>query len=60
MRNYRLQKAGLIKCLKRLVSEHLLAVNMLDAPKYCLNLHGIIFVIFFDHSDRNSARKIQS
>ena len=44
--NYRLQKAGSLKCLKSLVSEHLWTVNMLKGPKDCLNLHGSIFVIF--------------
>ena len=55
--NYRLQKAGLLKCLKSPVSEHLWTVNMLKGPKHCINLHGSIFVIFFDHSERKSARK---
>ena len=27
-------------------------------PKDCLNLHGSIFVIFFDHSEMKSALKI--
>ena len=59
-RKYRLQKASLMKCLKSPVSEHLWAVNMLKAPKHCLNLHGSIFVIFFDHSERTWARKTLS
>ena len=54
---YRLQKAGLLKCLKSPVSEHLWTVNMLKGPKHCINLKGSIFVIFFDHSERKSARK---
>ena len=45
--NYRLQKAGLLKCLKSLVSEHLRKVNMLKGPKDCPNLHDSFFVIFF-------------
>ena len=56
--NYRLEKIGLLKCLKSYVSEHLWTVNMLKAPKDYLILHGSIFVIFFDHSERNSSRKI--
>ena len=55
--NYKLDKAGLLKCLKSPVSEHLLTVNMLKDPKHCINLHDSIFVIFFDHSERKLARK---
>ena len=58
--NYRLQKAGLLKCLKSVVSEHLSTVNMLKGPKDFLNVHGSIFVIFFDNSARKSTRKISS
>ena len=57
-RNYTLQKAGLLKCLKSPVSEHLWTVNMLNGPKDCLNLHGSIFVRFFHHSERKSRPKI--
>ena len=53
--NDRLQKACLLKCLKSLASEHLWAVNMLKCPKDALNLQSTIFVIFFDHSERESA-----
>ena len=56
--NYRLQKAALLKCLKSPLSEHLWTVHMLKGPKNCLNLHGSIFVIFFDHSERKLAQKI--
>ena len=52
-----LQKPKLPKCLKSHVSEHLWTVNILKGPKYCLNPHGSIFFIFFDHSERKSARK---
>ena len=55
--NYRLEKAELLKCPKKLVSEHLWAVNMLNTPKHCLSLHGSIFIIFFNHSERKSAPK---
>ena len=58
--NCRLQKAVLLKWLKSHVSQHFCAVNVLKAPKHCLNLHASILVIFFDHSDRNSTGKIQS
>ena len=39
------------------MSEHLWTDNMLKGPKHCLNLQGIIFVIFFDRSERKSALK---
>ena len=45
-------KSGLLKGLKSPKSEYLWAVNMLKGPKECLNLHGSIFVIFFDHSEK--------
>ena len=56
-RNYRVEKAELLKWTKNLVWEHLSTVKMLKDPKHCLNLHGSIFVIFFDHSERKSAPK---
>ena len=40
------------------MSEHLWIVNMLKGPKDYLNLHGIILLILFDHSQRKSAQKI--
>ena len=55
--NYRLQKAGLLKRLNSNVSAHLYADSMLKVPKQCLNMHGTIFVISFDHSARKSALK---
>ena len=42
------------------MTEQLCVVNMLKAPKHCFNLDDSIFLIFFDHSDRESALKIQS
>ena len=56
--NLRLKKAGLLRCLKGRVSEHLWTVNMLNGPKDCLNLHGTYLVIFFHLSERKLARKI--
>ena len=56
--NDRLQKAGLLKSLKSSLLEYLWTVNILKGPKHCLNLHRNIFVVFCDHSQRNSARKI--
>ena len=55
--SYRLQKAGLLKCLKSPLPEHLWAVNMLNGPKDCLNLHGSVFVILFDLSEEKLAQK---
>ena len=40
------------------MSEYLWTDNRLKGPKNCLNLHGSIFVIFFDYLERNSAQKI--
>ena len=58
--NYRLQIADLLKSLKSPVSEHLWIVKMLKDPKHFLNMHGSILVIFLDHSERKSPRKILS
>ena len=44
---------------KKPLSQHLWAVNMLKGPKDCLNLHGSIFLRFFDHSEMESALKIR-
>ena len=52
--NYRLQKAELLKYPKSHVSKHLWIVKMLKGPKDCLNLHGSILFIFFDHSQTKS------
>ena len=53
-----MEKVGLFKCLKSALSEDLWAVIMLKGPKDSLNMHGSIFVIFSDHSERKRARKI--
>ena len=52
--NLRLQKAGLLKCMKGRVSEQLWTVNILKNPKRCINLHCSIFVMFLDRFDRNA------
>ena len=57
-RNYRLQNARLLQCIKSRVSEHLWSINMWKCPKHCLNLHSSIFVIFFNHSEMKSVPKI--
>ena len=58
--NYRLQTAGLLKCLESHLPEHLWRVNMLTGPKHCFNQHGGIFVGFFDQYERKPAPKILS
>ena len=55
--NDRLEKPELLKCPKNSVSEHLWTDNMLKGPKHYLNLHGSIFVIFFDHIEQKSSPK---
>ena len=55
--NYKLQKAGLLKCPKRHGSENLCTVKILKCLKHCINLQRSIFFIFFDHSEKESAWK---
>ena len=55
--NYWLGKAALLKCAQSPVSEHLWKINILNGPKHCLNPHGSIFVISFDHLERKSSKK---
>ena len=55
--NWRLQKAGSLKCVKSPVSEHIWTCNILKCPKIFLNLHSSSFVIFFNNSERKSAPK---
>ena len=52
------KKRELLKCRKSLLSENSSTVNMLKDRKDCRNLQCSIFVIFFDPSERKSARKI--
>ena len=40
------------------VSEHLWRVNMLNGLKHCINLHGSIFVTFFDDLEKNLLEKL--
>ena len=47
---YRLQKAELLRCPKRPLSEHLKTVNILKGRKQC-------FVIFFHYSEKKSPLK---
>ena len=54
-----MQKVGLLKSLKKPVSEHLWAVNMLKAPKHCLNVHGNILSDFSITMKENELEKIR-
>ena len=45
--NYRLDKVGLLKCLKGGVPENLWTINILKGPKDCLNVDGGIFFHIF-------------
>ena len=51
------EKRSSLNAQKAPVSEHLWKFNILKGPKHCFNPHGIIFVIFFVHSERKSAPK---
>ena len=53
-RNYRLQKAWLLKWLTSPMSEQIWTVNILKRLKHCRNLHSNSLFIFFDHSERTS------
>ena len=52
------KKRGYLNAKKPL-PQHLWPVKMLKRPKDCLNLHGSIFVIFFDHSKMKWGQEIQ-
>ena len=56
--NYSLKIVGLFKSLKNRVSQHLWTLNILNVKKQCLKLHGSIFVIFSDLSERKSVQEI--
>ena len=55
--NYRMEKAGLLKCLKSRVSEHWWTVNRLKGPKHWLSLQNNIFVIFLNIITENQFKK---
>ena len=55
--NYTLQQAQLLKCPNSSALEQLWTINKLKGPKHCINLHGSIFVIFFNHSETKWAGK---
>ena len=50
--NYILRIARLLKCLKRPVSKQLWTVNVLKGAKPFWNMHGSIFVIFFNNFEK--------
>ena len=52
------KKRSYLNAQKAAVSERLWTVNILNCPKPCLNPHGTIFMMFFDHSEMISAPKI--
>ena len=45
------------KCITGLLSENVLAVNMLTSPKRSLNLQKSTFILLFLHSERNCVKK---
>ena len=45
------------KCITRLLSENLLAVNVLTSPKRSLSLQKITFILLFLHSEPNCVKK---
>ena len=55
--NYRLQKTGLLKCIKSPVLEHPSTVNMLNSPKHYSNLHDSSFNLLRDHSGKKLVEK---
>ena len=56
--NYRLQNAELLKYPKIPVSKHLWTVKILKGKKYCINLHGSLFVIYFLILNENQPEEI--
>ena len=59
-RKYISRKTPLDKCLKSLLLEHHLAVNMLKGTKHLWNLHDSTFVRFLHHYEENLLRKCLS
>ena len=55
---YRLQKAGLLKCLKSRVSEHLSTVNTLKRPKHCINFPAVYLSYFLSTLKGNQLKKL--
>ena len=60
LRNYRLQKTWLDKCLESRVLGDPLTDNMGNGLKYCINLNDSTFPIFINHCERNCIIKILS
>ena len=55
--NLGLQKTWLGKCWKSSVSKDPSTSNMVSGSKQCSNLHGSIFITFFNHCEENWVRK---
>ena len=55
--SYWLRKMCLCKCIRRLLSENPLVVNMLTSPQNSLNLYKSTFILFFDYLEPNWVRK---
>ena len=53
LRNYKLGKTWLDKCLKSPVSEHPLTGNAVNGPKHLFSLNYSTFTIFIDHCEGN-------
>ena len=56
--NYRLQKAGLLKCPKSRVSEHLCKLNMLKGPKHCIMCTEVFLSQFLSTLKENQLEKL--
>ena len=57
LRNYKLFKRLLDKCLKNPVLEDTSISNMVNGPKHCCNVEDSCFTIFIDHCEYNSVGK---
>ena len=59
LRELRLRKTWLDKCLKNRVSEDPATNNTANALKHCCNLNDSIFNIFINHCEGNCVGKSQ-
>ena len=57
LRDYRLRKTWLCKCLKSRVSENRLTDNMANLSKHCCDLNDSTFTKVIDHCDDSSIGK---
>ena len=58
--NYGLPKRGLDKYKKSIASEYPWTSNMLNLLKLCWNMDDGMFIIFYDHCERNWGRESHS